>query len=155
MLKRSIILCFLMLSFCMNGLGQKTKDSTEVAQTLKEIVLLCKTVDFNDPKVSELGTFYKVAPYIVYRGEDKKRSWKVAADYTKEEEKKGVDEVCYKINNGINQDSNFVIKGFRTESESEGVWYVLTVSYIRKGKPKTSEFAFLKIKNRFLLGDID
>lgn len=155
MLKRSIILCFLMLSFCMNGFAQKTKDSTEVAQALKEIVLLCKTVDFSDPKVSELGTFYKVAPYIVYRGDDKKRSWKVAADYTKEEEKKGVDEVCYKINNGINQDSNFVIEGFRTESESEGVWYVLSVSYIRKGKPKTSEFAFLKIKNRFLLGDID
>lgn len=155
MFKKIIILSFLVSSLCISGFAQKTKDSTEVAQTLKEIVLLCKTVDFSDPKVSELGTFYKVAPYIVYRGEDKNRSWKVAADYTKEEEKKGVDEVCYKINNGINQDSNFVIKGFRTESESEGVWYVLTVSYIRKGKPKTSQFAFLKIQNKFLLGDID
>lgn len=155
MVKKLFISCLMVLLLSSYGFAQKTKDSTYVAQTLKEILTLCKTVDFSDPKVLELGTFYKVAPYIVYRGEDKKRAWKEAADYTREEEKKRVDEVCYKINNGVNQDSNFVITGFRTETESEGLWYVLTVSYIRKGKPKTAYFAFLKIQDKFLLGDID
>ncbi len=35
-----------------------------------------------------LGMYYKAAPYIVYRGDDKQRSWKDFANYNNADEKK-------------------------------------------------------------------
>jgi len=143
---------FINIAFCK---AQLNVDSSACAKVLKEICYLCKNVDFRDPDVTRLGTFYKLAPYIVYRGEDTKRAWKTPANYKNEEEKKGVDEVGLRINNGINQDSAFTINGYRSETEREGTWHVLTINYMRKGKPKVAYFAFLKINGKFLLGDID
>ncbi|CAN5478443.1 hypothetical protein BH09BAC6_BH09BAC6_16580 [soil metagenome] len=131
-------------------------DSVQVAKTLHELLLICRSVDFADPKVKQLGSFYKAAPYIVYRGDDKPRAWKVMSDYTKDYDKKGVDDVCERINRTANQDSSgYKIINYFTEKESEGIWHVLTVSYKRKGVEKIAAFAFLRIGNRFGLGDID
>lgn len=131
-------------------------DSAKVATTLTELLNICANVDFGDPKTQELGTFYKAASYIVYRGENEKRKWKDIADYTKPEDKKGVDEVCFKINSTVNQDKNYKFIQYRTETESEGTWYAIIVSYTNKrGVNKEAAFAFLKIKGKFVLGDID
>lgn len=130
-------------------------DSALVARTLHELFRICRSVDFGDPNVSKLGAFYKAAPYIIYRGQDKQRAWKVFADYTKADEKKGVDEVCERINRTANQDSAYTIVKYLTEKESEGTWHVLRVAYKKKGVEKTIAYAFLKIGNRFGLGDID
>ena len=130
-------------------------DSAAAAATLRSLLNICKNVDFGDPKTSEAGMFYKAAQYIIYRGDDKKRAWKEFANYSNASEKKGVDEVCIRINETVNRDSsNRIIKYF-TEKESEGTWHVLLVSYTRKGVEKKAAFAFLKIGNRFGLGDID
>jgi hypothetical protein len=131
-------------------------DSILVAKTLHELLLICRSVNFADPQVTKLGSFYKAAPYIVYRGDDKKRAWKVMSDYTNEYEKKGVDDICERINRTANQDSlGYKIVKYITEKESEGTWHVLMVSYRKKGVEKTAAYAFLKIGNRFGLGDID
>lgn len=136
--------------------GQNTKaDSAAVATTLKSLLDICKNVDFGDPKTGELGMFYKAAPYIVYQGNDKKKAWKVFANYNSAEDRKGVDEVCTRINESVNRDSSYKIIKYHTEKESEGVWHVLLVSYKKKGVEKKAAFAFLKIDNRFGLGDID
>ena len=137
--------------------AQKSKpDSLQVANTLHELLKLCRTVDFTDPKVRDLGTFYKAAQYIVYRGDDKSRAWKVFADYTKAAEKKGVDEVCERINRTANQDSSgYKITKYFTEKESEGTWHVLMVTYKKKEVEKKVAYAFLKIGTKFGLGDID
>jgi hypothetical protein len=137
--------------------AQKSKtDSLQLAKTLHELLTICRTVDFTDPKVRELGTFYKAAPYIVYRGDDKNRAWKVFADYTKADEKKGVDEVCERINRTANQDSSgYKIVKYFTEKESEGTWHILMVTYKKKAVEKTTAYAFLKIGNKFGLGDVD
>ena len=99
--------------------------------------------------------FYKAAPYIIYRGDDKKRAWKDFANYKDAQEQLRVDEVCIKINRGLNQDSSYVIEKYFTETESEGTWHILMISYTRKGVPKKTAYAFLKVKGRFGLGDID
>jgi hypothetical protein len=131
-------------------------DSVQVVKTLNELLLICRSVDFADPQAIKLGSFYKAAPYIVYRGDDKKRAWKVMSDYTNEYEKKGVDDICERINRTANQDSSgYKIIKYLTEKESEGTWHVLIVSYKKKGVEKTAAYAFLKIGNRFGLGDID
>ena len=140
-----------------NAIGQNTlTDSAKVATTLTELLNICANVDFGDPKTQELGTFYKAASYIVYRGENEKRKWKDIADYSKPEDKKGVDEVCFRINSSVNQDKNYKFIKYRTETESEGTWYAIFVSYInKKGVNKVAAFAFLKVKGKFALGDID
>jgi len=151
-----ILFCFAAL-LSRDAQAQVNKsDSIQVAKTLHELLLICRTVDFTDPQVKKLGTFYKAAPYIVYRGDDKKRAWKTMSDYTNEYEKKGVDDVCERINRTANQDSaGYTISKYLTKKESEGTWHVLLVSYKKKGAEKTTAFAFLKIGNKFGLGDID
>ncbi len=138
-----------------NAQANKT-DSAQVAKTLHDLLRICRTVDFADPNVTKLGTFYKAAPYIVYRGDDKKRAWKTMSDYNNEYEKKGVDDICERINRTANRDSTgYKITKYITGKESEGTWHVLMVSYNVKGIDKKASYAFLKIGNRFGLGDID
>jgi len=132
-----------------------TTDSAKVVNTLQQLLTICKTVDFTDPKVSSIGMFYKAAPYIIYRGDDKNRAWKDFANYADSLEKTGVDNICYKINGSINQDANYKIEKYFTQKESEGIWYVVQVSYVKKGVVKKAVYAFLKVGDRFGLGDID
>ena len=142
-------------NFIVKGQANKT-DSVLVAKTLHDLLRICRTVNFADPNVAKLGTFYKAAPYIVYRGEDKSRAWKVTSDYTKEYDRKGVDDICERINRTANQDSSgYRIIKYMTGKESEGTWHILIVSYKKKGVEKSAAYAFLRIGNRFGLGDID
>lgn len=156
MMKKYFLITALVLAFGATSKAQtKASDSLEVVTVFKNLLAECKNVDFSDPKVLSVGTFYKAAPFIIYRGEDKKRAWKDFANYSNSTEKTGVDEVCYKINSTINQDSSYTILKFHKEKESEGEWNVLTISYLRKGNQKEIAFAFLKVNNKFGLGDID
>lgn len=149
------IACLGLLMPGLKALGQTAADSASCARALQTLCTLCSTVDFADPKTQSLGTFYKAAPYIVYRGADEQRNWKSAADYTNADEKKGVDEICLRINREINRDTAYRILSYDAHAEREGLWHVLEVSYLRKGIPKKAAFAFLNIEGRFLLGDID
>jgi hypothetical protein len=143
------------LVFTANAQTNKT-DSLALAKTLHDLLKICRSVDWADPKTTQLGFFYKAAPYIIYRGNDKTRAWKVFADYSKAEDKKGVDGVCEKINQTANQDSSgYKIIKYFTEKESEGTWHILLVRYKKKAVEKTTAYAFLKIGNKFGLGDID
>jgi hypothetical protein len=130
-------------------------DSTAVAATLTSLLSICRNIDFADPKTQELGMFYKAARYIICQGSDKNRAWKEFVNYSIAEDKKGTDEVCTRINETVNRDSSYQIIKYHTEKESEGLWHVLIVSYKKKGVEKKAAFAFLKIGNRFGLGDID
>jgi len=135
--------------------AQTAADSLKVVTTMKELLTICKSVNFGDLKTQSLGLFYKAAPYIVYRGTDEKRKWKEMCNYKNAEDKKGVNEVCYKINETVNRDSAYKIVRYSTKKESEGLWHVLFVSYKKKGVEKHAIYAFLKIGDRFGLGDID
>ena len=138
-----LLMIAFLAGFTSNAQANKT-DSARVAKTLHELLRICRTVSFADPNVTKLGTF------------DKSRAWKVMSDYTNAYEKKGVDDVCERINRTANLDSSgYKIIHYRTEKESEGTWHVLMVSYKKKGIEKSVAFAFLKIGNKFGLGDID
>lgn len=154
------IIYFLLLNFLFGmpfhpNAQSSAQDSVQVAHTLTELFAICRNVDFADPLVSKTGLFYKAAPFVIYRGDDKNRSWKDFANYKNEIERKGVDEICLRINGTVNRDKNFKIIQYLTEKESEGTWHVLVVSFDKKGVTKKASFAFLKINGRFGLGDID
>lgn len=150
-----LVTLFVLVSTSVSFAQKSKSDSLEVAKTLHELLLICRSVDFADPKETALGYFYKAAPYIIYRGDDKKRNWKDFADYSRADEKKQVDGVCERMNRTANQDSAYTITKYITETESEGTWHVLLVSYKKKGVEKTTAYAFLKIGKKFGLGDID
>ncbi|MFZ1369287.1 MAG: hypothetical protein WAR78_02830 [Ferruginibacter sp.] len=83
-----LVTLFVLVSTSVSFAQKSKSDSLEVAKTLHELLLICRSVDFADPKVTALGYFYKAAPYIIYRGDDKKRNWKDFADYSRADEKK-------------------------------------------------------------------
>lgn len=142
--------------FFSTAIAQKHKaDSAAVTKVLQALFTICRTVDFADSNVTSQGTFYKAAPYIIYRGDDRKRKWKDFVNYSNADEKLRVNEVCERINRTANQDSSYTIVKYFTETESEGTWHVLMVTYKKKGVEKNTAYAFLKIGNRFGLGDID
>lgn len=140
------------LMFSTSAIAQ---DSARVAATLHELLSICRNVDFSDPKSLDSGFFYKAASYIVYAGDDEKRRWKSPANYRNADEKEQVDEICTKINSTVNQDSSYRVVHYSTNKESEGEWHVIGVQYRKNGKEKKAAFAFLKVNDRFLLGDID
>ncbi|NUM32625.1 MAG: hypothetical protein HUU47_09935 [Bacteroidetes bacterium] len=152
---RLIVIAITLIGINTSNAQNTNNDSANVAKTLKELLKICRTVDFTDPQTTSLGTFYKAAPYIIYRGDDKNRAWKDFANYNNEDEKTGVDNVCLKINGTINQDTNYVITKYETGTESEGKWHILKVEYFKKGIKKQMAFAFLFVKGRYGLGDID
>ena len=66
-MKSKLLILFIAASVALSpAKAQNAKtDSVAVATTLKSLFSICKNVDFGDPKTTELGMFYKAAPYIV------------------------------------------------------------------------------------------
>ncbi|HKI79101.1 MAG TPA: hypothetical protein VKA26_11220 [Ignavibacteriaceae bacterium] len=151
---KKIILSFLVL-FTNISFTQSSSAEDSVKSTFKQLAEICRSVDFSDPLTTELGAFYKAAPYIVYTGNDKSRKWKDTCNYKNVLERRMVNEACYRINETVNQSEDFKFGKFLTETESEGTWYAIEVIYNKKGKEKKNLFAFLKVHGRFVLGDID
>src|SRR5688572_8613332 len=53
----------------------RDSDSTGLAAVIHEFLRICRSVDFADPKVQELGPFYKAASFMAYMGDDESRKW--------------------------------------------------------------------------------
>ncbi len=155
MKKGSFIALLMVLSSIQNSTAQKASDSLQVVNTMKELFAICRSVDFNDPKTKSLGTFYKAAPYIVYSGDDQKRTWKDFTNYNNTEEKKVVDQTCLRINEMFNAEGSYQVVRYYYRREAEGIWHVLLVTYKKKDIVRRATFAFFQIGNRYGLGDIN
>jgi len=148
------IASFVLLTFV--EAQNKKADSLAVAAVFKSVLAACKTTVPEDPLIKTLGRFYKAAAYIVYRGADKTRTWKDFVQYDTKDERDETDGICKRVNRTVNlEGSSYSIVKYFTEKESEGTWHVLLISYKTDGIEKKAAFAFLKIGNRFGLGDID
>ena len=136
-------LLFLICLFSFNTLAFTQDETSEkVADRLRKLFVL----SFSDN--------YKVAAkYIVYRGSDSTRIWKDVYNFSKTDEKDAVIDVCTRIKNHLIEGGDYELTEFKTEEESEGKWYVWEVVF-KNGNVKRY-FAFLKIKGKFALGDID
>ena len=60
-----------------------------------------------------------------------------------------------KLNRSLNRDTSFTVLEYRSQTESEGTWHAIKVSYHDKEKLKTLVAAFLRIDGKLLLGDLD
>lgn len=117
---------------------------------------LCKEAVESLLKIAESGKNKDAASLLAYRGEDKEREWKSVCDYSREEDRLYVDKTMAKlqvIRSGL-QSHDF--REFIIEKEHEGLWHVwVTDMHYEDGTADTKAFAFLKINDKFALGDID
>ncbi len=146
------IASFVLLSFV--KAQNKKADSVMTVNTLKVLVAICKNAVIVADSNKALN-YAKAASRILRRSEDKKLDWKRYSDYDDSYDKKQVDEICNRINQFINIDSNYRIIQYFTKKKSEGTWHALIISYKAGGVEKKAVFAFLKIGSRFGLGGFD
>ncbi len=100
------------------------------------------------------NNYERAAGYLVYRGIDSLRKWIDVYDYTNENEKREIQDICLEIKSILEYGGEFSFIQFKTERESEGEWYIWQVEF-QKGEAKKVYFACLKIKGKYALGDID
>lgn len=136
----------LTLSFFSCTASKSTGNSTEakVKKQLEKIIALVKKDDY-----------IKLAPMIVYRGDDKVRKWKDVCKPLVAEELRYVERIGQQTKKYLGEDFKYNYKEYISETESEGTWHVLILKTTYKGEPKERAFAFLEIKGVFALGDID
>ncbi|MBI2901417.1 MAG: hypothetical protein HYY17_14625 [Planctomycetes bacterium] len=123
---------------------ERKKKEEAVKKRLQELFELCRKDEHE-----------KAAPYFVYRKDDKARRWKDVYDFSKDEEKKEVVELCKRIKALLKEYEGFEFGRFLVEKESEGEWCVIEVIFKKAEKRKKNSFAFLRIRDAYCLGDID
>lgn len=145
----ALLFCGLLLFFSGAALSLPPEQRGAVAaQTVKarltEIFGLCQS-----------GRIDEAAAYFVYRGADKSREWKDTFRATREAEKAEVAEICQRVKGYLDKSDGYSFGAVKVERESEGAWHVLEVSFRQSGQTKKTLFAFLRIKGKFSIGDID
>jgi hypothetical protein len=133
---------FILLSILPYILLSQSK-SERVKGRLVELFELAKDDKYSD-----------AASYIVYRGMDESRKWKDVYDYENAKDQEDVVNICSRIKTYLEIGGDYEFRKFKTETESEGEWFIWEVSFY-KLEDKRVYFAFLKIKGKYCLGDID
>ncbi len=99
-------------------------------------------------KNKDINTF---ADCLLYRGDDEARKWASALNKTDPAELQMANEFLEKINNSLKDCAQYTTGEIFSEKESEGEWIILPIQC----SSKTVQFAFLKVKDQLLLGDVD
>ena len=121
----------------------QNEEAEEVKKTLLEMFELVA-----DDQVVPL------AQHIVYKGADTERKWKDICNSWEEDEMMRVKLIKLRIQKQF-LPYKYEFVNFHSEKESEGTWYVWEMKYNKDGEDKKMFFAFLKIKGKYALGDID
>ena len=119
-------------------------ESGAVKKDLLKLFKLCKS-----------ERYAEAARYIVYRGPEKNREWVDVYDYKNLVERREVEGVGQGIKELLERSDSYQLSRFFENTESEGKWHVWETIFHRVDKQGKVSFAFLKIKGRYALGDID
>ena len=117
----------------------QTRDEELSKKELEKIFNLCK-----------LDKDFKLAQYVVYRGDDEARKWKDSSHPKRQDEMKAVRKMKSSIKKYLAK-GEYTFEEFFQEEESEGVWNVWKVNF----NGKSVYFAMLKINGKYAIGDID
>lgn len=162
----SILMLMVILSGASCSTQTKAGDATS-SRLASPSKLTSSLTSANDPvpvetRLSELFGFCKgdqieaATPYFVYRGEDKAREWKDTFHADNAVERGAARDICLRIKNYLDENQGYSFGAVKVEKESEGEWHALEVTFEQgRDKRKKVIFAFLLIKGRYAIGDID
>lgn len=88
---------------------------------------------------------------VIYKGDDEGRSWKSAVNMADSSEKELAINTMHRVNEAMKDCSSFSFGKIEANRESEGYWIVQPVNCDKK----IIRFAFLKVKGKMMIGDID
>jgi hypothetical protein len=124
---------------------QKDKDDPDVKRNLSDAVLALQ-------KLTEKKDTQQILRKMVYTGEqDVNGRWKRTIDPSNTDDVASGKRILGKLTERLSKCNNASFGEVRIEKESEGVWYVIKTTC----GERSSAFAFLKINNEFVLGDVD
>lgn len=99
--------------------------------------------------------FEQAAPLIAYNGADETKKFKVAFSANDENELNSVKRICKKVKALVDISDSYEI-GAQTEIEKDGIkWFVTEVGFKSGNQSLKTVFSFIKINDKFLLGDVD
>ena len=140
-----LILTTIALALCMSLSGLSSAPAKkEVKAAVKSLIAACKA-----------GNFPEVTGMMAYTGSNKKLKYKSILNPKKNAHVKQAKKLCKKINNDINKKGDLTYTTFTEEEESEGMWYVWEIHYPSRGVKEAAYFAFMKIKGKYVLADLD
>ena len=119
-------------------------ESEAVKQDLLRLFKLCKS-----------KRYAEAARYLVYRGPEKNREWVDVYDYKNLVERREVESVGEGIKELLERSDSYQLSRFFENTESEGRWHVWETIFHKGEKQGKVNFAFLKIRGHYALGDID
>jgi hypothetical protein len=124
---------------------QRDKNDPDVKKNLSDAVLALQ-------KLAEKKDTQQILRKMVYTGEqDINGRWKRAIDPSNADDVASGKRIFEKLTVRLSECHNPSFGDVRMEKESEGVWYVIKTTC----GERSSAFAFLKIDNEFVLGDVD
>lgn len=134
----------------------KVEPKTPVGETVDPAAEnAAKTAFESIYKAVKAGDKKLMHTYFVYRGEDEGRKWNDFYNPGNREEKTMLEKEWARLEMMFTGTTGYKVKKFYTESESEGVWNILVVTFEGTGSDEESTFAMLKIKDAYAIGDID
>jgi hypothetical protein len=151
---KSFLIAIILIMPFISASAQRNADSLEVENTLEELFTVCNSVLPEGENVADL-IFERVAPYILYFGNDASRNYKSVCDYNKTEDRKLVDKIGLELKNWLDQISDFKVIKYQIKHESNFDWHSLTISYKPASGNNNKIFYFVKLKDKFLLGKIE
>jgi hypothetical protein len=145
---------YILLSFCFLSIGlvtaQQNKDSLSVINTMEEIFTVCNSSmpESADPKDI---IFERLAPYILYTGQDAKRKNKTSCDYNIAEDRSIVNKFGHEIKNWLEHISNYKLQKLEKVQADNTERFNVSLSYSPAASNYIKNFRLVKIKDTFLL----
>lgn len=139
MKKLSIILGLILFSSLFTVL--KAQSSQDVLKNILEF--------------SKAKKFSEAAAFIAYDGTDEAKKFKVAFDANNDNELNSVKRICKKVKALIDISDSYEIGSAKEEKKDGLDWTVIEVSFKSGSQNLKTLFSFVKVNDKFLLGDID
>jgi len=134
--------------------AQTNSDSLVVETTMEELFTICNSV-VPEGEIPDEIIFERLAPYILYNGNDAKRKNKTACDYNKVEDRKLVDKIGLSLAKWLENISDFKVVKFEIEKKGNKTYFILTINHKPLNNDKDKLFYFVKIQDKFLLDKLE
>lgn len=153
---KKLLFILLMISITYVSKAQNLTDSIKAATTLEEIFTVCNSSEPEDGSDNHQMIFERLAPYILSMSNDEHRNKKTASDYNIAYERKIVDQLGIMIKKWLENYDSYKILSYSTQTKQNGEsWCALDISFKKGEHHEKVIFAFIKLGDSLLLGDID